>query len=44
MVLCKICKISNFKDEEVEVVDVIYDVEDGIGEFVERFVRMGLDD
>ncbi|CDY32653.1 BnaA02g07150D [Brassica napus] len=44
LVLCKIRKISNSKDEEVEAVDVTHDAEDGTGELVERFARTGLDD
>ncbi|WZZ31466.1 hypothetical protein YC2023_014867 [Brassica napus] len=45
LVLCKIRKISNSKDEEVEAVEVTHDAEeDGTGELVERFTRTGLDD
>ncbi|CDY71410.1 BnaC02g44420D [Brassica napus] len=45
LVLCKIRKISNSKDEEVEAVEGTHDAEeDGTGELVERFARTGLDD
>ena len=45
LVLCKIRKISNSKDEEVEAVEGTHDAEeDGTGELVDRFARTGLDD
>ncbi|KAJ0228942.1 NAC domain-containing protein [Hirschfeldia incana] len=47
LVLCKIRKISNSKDEEVEAMEVAQDVEEdwtGALSFLERLERTGLDD
>ncbi|KAG2310915.1 hypothetical protein Bca52824_022472 [Brassica carinata] len=45
LVLCKIRKISNSKDEEIETMEVTHDAEeDWIGDFFDRFARTGLDD